>query len=51
MIDAFDNAPHALRAGAYELYQLLRGGRARDAVSRYPEISRERLSRTGVTRG
>ena len=31
---------------AYELYQLLRGGRARDSVARYPEVSRERLSRT-----
>ncbi|HEY3359591.1 MAG TPA: outer membrane protein assembly factor BamD [Polyangia bacterium] len=43
---------------AYELYQLLRGGRARDAVSKYPEVSRERLSRVeaevlreGVARG
>jgi tetratricopeptide (TPR) repeat protein len=31
---------------AFELYQLLRGGKVRDAVSRYPEIARERLSRT-----
>jgi tetratricopeptide (TPR) repeat protein len=31
---------------AYELYQLLRAGRAREAVSRSPEVVRERLSRT-----
>jgi len=31
---------------AYELYQLLRGGKARESVARYPDVSRERLSRT-----
>jgi TolA-binding protein len=53
-----DEARRQGEARAYELYQLLRGGRARDAVSKYPEVSRERLSRTeaevlrdGVARG
>jgi TolA-binding protein len=31
---------------AYALYQLIRGGRARESLARYPDVSREHLSRT-----